>query len=292
MRAHCSKNFATPLGAILGLALTWHSILPIPAKSQGFPEGSIDIAYIAPTNPAFRTLYETLKSRQVLEELRLFLSPLRLPHNILVRTDECGTFRVPYESGHPVDICYEYVAQLVSLANAREPSTGISREDAIVGAFAQLVLHEVSLALFDVLQIPIWGREEDAADKLTAFLLSQLGKDASIKLLGGAVWLFDASDRTWTGSDFASETSPEAQRFYNYLCIAYGGDPDRFKELVRDTLLKTRRAENCTNEYQELSYAVRKIILPHIDPNRLNNVQSMQWAQPKSWSQFGYSGPQ
>ena len=65
----------------------------------------------------------------------------------------------------------------------------------------------------------------------------QFGKEVALKVLLGAAWFFEASDRTWTGSDFASVQSPEAQRFYNYLCIAFGSDPATFKFVVDQNLL-------------------------------------------------------
>ena len=33
----------------------------------------------------------------------------------------------------------------------------------------QAMLHEMAYAVFDVLQVPVWGREADAADKLAGF---------------------------------------------------------------------------------------------------------------------------
>jgi hypothetical protein len=146
----------------------------------------------------------------------------------------------------------------------------------------QFVLHEMSFAVFDLLEVPVWGREQDAADKLAAFVMLQFGKDLAVRTFTGAVWFFEASNRTWTGSDFASETSTEGQRFYNYLCIAYGEDPGTFGDLVRDTLLKTRRAARCADEYREIDYAFRQTILATLDPDRLRKVQSMSWATPEN----------
>ena len=116
----------------------------------------------------------------------------------------------------------------------------------IVGAFVQAVLHEVALATFDILEMPVWGREADAADKLAGFIMVQFGKDVALKIMIGAAWFFDASDRTWSKSDIASEQSPEAQRFFNYLCIAFGSDPTSFKFLIDQNLLPVRRAQRCT----------------------------------------------
>lgn len=39
----------------------------------------VDIAYIEPSNEDLKPIYERLKKREVLEQLKIFLSPLELP---------------------------------------------------------------------------------------------------------------------------------------------------------------------------------------------------------------------
>jgi hypothetical protein len=266
---------------LLVLALIWEAVQPTATTGQGLQGSQVEIAYVEPRNPALRPYYEDLKRRKVLEELRQFLSPIRLPRPLLVMTAECGTDVVPYKSGTPVTVCYEYVARIVKLAPAIKTPTGISRDDAILGAFVQFILHHISLAVFDLLHIPVWGRQHDAADNVAAFVMLQFGRHFALRSLRGTVWFFEASTVTWTGSDFARETSPEAQRFYNYLCIAFGSRDPAVLEIVRDTLLKTRRAARCRREYEKLRYAFTQTILPHIDADRLRTVQSMQWLKPE-----------
>jgi hypothetical protein len=274
-----AKAVRAAVFVVFGLCLL--AIHAVPSDAQDLSVSPIDIAYVQPVNPVFRPIYDELKRRHVLEELQRFLSPLRLPRKVLVKIDECGTDTAPYQTGQPVMVCYEYVARIVKLAPEAATPSGISRENAIIGAFVQYILHQMSYAVFDILQVPVWGREHDAADKLAAFIMLQFGKDFAVRTITGAVWFFEASQRTWTGSDFARETTPALQRFYNYLCIAYGGHPETFAPIVKQTLLKTSRATTCGREYGELRYAFRKLILPHIDPKELAKVQAMQWAMPK-----------
>jgi len=46
------------------------------------------------------------------------------------------------------------------------------------------------------------------------------------------MFFLEKSEKTWTGSQFADVNSPEAQRYFNYLCMAYGGDPVNFAYLA------------------------------------------------------------
>ena len=250
---------------------------PAAAPALDWGNSQVDVVYAEPQDPQFRPIRDRLMRRQVLEQLRLFLSPLRLPRKLLVQIDQCNAERRPYQPGGPVTICYEYIAKVDKIAPRNQQAGGLPRETMIVGAFIQAVLHEVAVATFDILDIPVWGRETDAADKLAGFIMVQFGKDVALKIMIGAAWYFDASERAWNESDFASEQSPEAQRFFNYLCIAFGSDPASFKFLIDQNQLPIRRAQRCTGEFYALRLAFAKTILPHVDQQLLKRVQSATW---------------
>lgn len=245
--------------------------------NDGWGKGRVRIAYGEPRDPQFRPIRERLMKRRVLEQLQQFLSPLRLPRPLLVQIDQCDAEGRPYQPGEAVTVCYEYVARVGRIATGKARPGGMPVESMVVGAFVQAVLHNVALAVFDLLEIPVWGREHDAADKLAGFIMVQFGREVAQKVLLGAVEFFDASDRTWTGSDFASAQSTEAQRLYNYLCIAVGADPGAFKFVVDEKRLPATRARRCTVEFFNLRLAFQKQILPHVDQALLRKVQSEPW---------------
>jgi hypothetical protein len=262
----------------------WHT-------DQDWKLDQIDIAYVEPKDPAYSAIYEDLKRRQILEEVREFLSPVRLPDKVLIKTEQCNAPESPYQPGSPVTICYEYIAKLAALAT-KIPADGatprgVTRDDAMVGAIAQAVLHEMSLVVLNQQKIPVWGREEDAADKLAGFLMLQFDDKTAHRLMNGAAFFFEASDQTWTGSDFADVKSTEAQRFYNYLCIAYGSDEKAFGDFVqpsgqqtggggvrRDDLLPQTRAVRCRREYADFKLGYDTLIKPCLDQQRLEKVMT------------------
>jgi uncharacterized membrane protein YhaH (DUF805 family) len=69
------------------------------------------------------------------------------------------------------------------------------------------------------------------------------------------------------------------QRFYNLLCIAYGGQPDNFKDLVEAGMLPKERAARCGREYEQVKLAFAKTIWQHIDADKLEKVQAIEWAK-------------
>jgi hypothetical protein len=238
--------------------------------------GQIEIAYVEPTNPQHRPMYQRLQQRRVLEQLRQFLAPLKLPRQLKVQLRGCRGSVNAWYSNHEVTICYEYVAWIEDLA-PKEDTPEVTRADAVAGPFIQVVLHEVAHAVFDILQIPLFGREEDAADQLAAFIMLQFGKDVARRTLTGTAHLYrkDAELNAPTEDDFSDVHGTASQRFYNTLCIAYGGDPSTFNDFVQRKILPKFRADVCAREYRQVLFAFRKLIVPYVDLELMEKVRAM-----------------
>ena len=56
---------------------------------------------------------------------------------------------------------------------------GITPADAVMGQFFYVVAHEMGHAMFDILQVPVFGNGEDAADHFSVYIMLQFGKDQS-----------------------------------------------------------------------------------------------------------------
>jgi hypothetical protein len=278
------------IGALLCAVLAWSSACGIARAQESRIKGNpnIDIEYVEPKQAIYRPIYERLKKRRILEELREFLSPLQLrDKRIKIKIDTCGDAIDEMRPAVPATICYEYVHLIEQYAPKDKTALGISRADVIAGAFVLVSLHEVANAVFQVLDIPVWGRLHDAADKLAAFVMLEFGKNTTCcskslawRTLTGTASFFEASKRSWTGTDFSDTDSPEQQRYYNFLCMAYGSDPDLFKDFVKPTLLKTRRAERCFREFDQVSEAWTQTIKKHVDPQLLEKVRQIEWVRP------------
>jgi hypothetical protein len=258
-------------------------IAPASAQSPASLQNSqIEIAYVQPRNRAYEPIYNRLRERKVLEALKQFLAPLRLPQKLTVQTDQCGASSRPYQPQGPVTICYELVDQIEKVAARMDAN---ARSSVVVGAFIETTLHEVAHAVFEILQFPIWGRRGDAADQLAALVMLQFGEELAVRTITGTARFFAASEKTWTGSAFADASSPEEQRFYNYLCIAFGGAPKSFEFVVETDennapILPWPRARRCEGEYQQVRKAFNLRVMPFVDPELLVRVRSMQWLRP------------
>ncbi len=244
------------------------------------------ISYVTPSNPAHQPIYDVLKERRVLERFKELLSPLRLPAPLLLKTAGCnGEANAWYEaegSEHVVTVCYEYLAEVQQYAPKQTTAGGVTAYDAVVGPTVEVFLHEVSHAVFDMLKVPIFGREEDAADQLATYWLLQFGKEEARKTISGVAFMYnrEAQEQKPGMKQFADVHGLTAQRFFTLLCMAYGADSKLFADVVEKGYLPESRAEGCSDEYKQVSYAVDKLIRPNIDEALRKKVKAKKLLMP------------
>jgi Putative metallopeptidase len=253
------------------------AVSPTPAQEQP-AKGNITIEYGPST--AFPAIAAGVKQRMVLEELQHFLTPLRLPKDLKITAMDCGAPVVTYTSGGPVTICYDAINQVVEQAKKIYPQDADLRTMVITGATIEVALHETAHAIFDILQVPIWGREDDAADRLSAMLMLQFGEDMERITIKGTAEYFRSladSEKAWSGSDYANRASPNAQRYFNYLCIATAADPKVFGGAIIHGIIPPFRASDCAHEYQQVVIAFYMRIMPFVDADAMVRVRATQW---------------
>jgi hypothetical protein len=249
----------------------------VPASRPGKGvAGSVRVEYQPPKDPRHRELADSLKKRHALEPFAEVLGTIRLPRPLTLRLQGCdGESNAWYSPAKGAIIyCYEFVADMWKKA-PEAVEKGISAADARDGPFAFVLLHESSHALFDLLAVPLLGHEEDAADQLAGWMLLRTGRDAALRLLRGAAWMYlrEARARAPGEDDFADVHGLDAQRYYNVLCMAYGSDPEFFGGVVRQGHLPQERAEGCQEEWQQVDYAAKALVQGHADAKALARVR-------------------
>ena len=243
------------------------------------------ISYVPPKNPAHQQVYEILKERQSLEKLQEFLSPYQLQWTLNISLTECDGEADAMYSDDTITICYEYIEELRKNMPAKTTPAGIEPIDTLVGPFVDTVLHEFAHALFDYLDVPVLGREEDAADQVSAYIYLQLGKVEARRLIMGTVYTYlqevQGTDPP-TMEEFADEQSTSEQRAFNLLCMAYGADPELFEDVAILGGLPQDRIDICEEEYELISLAYQALIGPHVDPVLAEKVFDKTWLPEKT----------
>jgi hypothetical protein len=261
------------------------------AITQADQPNRVAVAYVPPQNSDFQQLYDLLRARRALEKIQEILSPLRLPEELTIKTMECGTVNAWYSRGNivrptpTVTICYELLKRILESLPGEITPAGITPDDAAVGQFVWLTLHEVGHAAFDIFDVPIFGNEEDAADNFATYIILQNQMAEARRLIGGAAWAWWAYMKDYRRNPvvqtrlegFASDHGRPEERFYNLLCIAFGADPVLFADLTEVGYLPSTRSQRCWSEHKKLAAAFHKEISPHIDQEMAKRVISTNW---------------
>jgi hypothetical protein len=247
-----------------------------PAKPPAPKAHNVRVAYEEPKEAAHRAYYESLRDRKVLERFAEVIGTIRLPYELALAFAGCdGESNAWYDpEEHKVTFCYEMVADFDKAAPGAG-KYGISHEDAVNGPVVFVFLHETGHALFHLLQVPVLGREEDAADNVAAYILLRAGKPVARRVLTGAAWMYkhDASSRQVDESDFSDVHGLDVQRFYNVLCMAYGSEPAAYRGMVERGYLPKDRADGCEEEFAQVGFAVRRLISPSLDPKAVESFR-------------------
>lgn len=291
--AHCNRALRA---IFVPLTLSWLAVQTMPVRAQVPTPGpimpfGISIEYKVPTNPKHTRIYERLKNRKVLEQYKEFMSPLKFRQPLHVSLQGCnGVISAHYmgdfsRRNFSITYCYELVSFLETMIADSKALPGFRREDALVGGFVSIMLHETGHAIYHMLDVPVFGREEDAADAIAAFVALQFGQKTARRILTGTAHIWRAWELTRQKranrrfEDYSDEHGTDAQRFYNTLCIALGSDAVERNSTFADfaQLLPENRRGRCPNEYLQTKKSFLKLVLPHVDQALMQKVRATEW---------------
>jgi len=255
----------------------------------------IQVDYYAPRDPKYQSRYEKLQQRKVLEELGQFLAPVSWPKAFRLIAKQCPQSGTPtpavfydYDE-YSMTICYQFIDDLLDASAFTKPGAineGFATpQEVIVGGLIGVVLHEAARGTFDMLQVPILGSDEDAADQLAGLIGLQFGDQVARTVIKGTYMLWSMYDHKLRAENqsynFASKASVAPQRADNILCIAYGGKAATFKDLVDKGLLPPSRAGRCSAEYQQAADAFTATIQPQVNAAMMKQVlDTTTWILP------------
>ncbi len=235
--------------------------------------GNFSVEYSAVQNPEYAQVNERFRQQRFLEGIADQLNAsIAIPENVVITFKECGE---PNAFWNPRDkqivMCYEYMSQLTN--DFREVSKNEDEVgERVGGALTFAFIHELGHCLIDVLKLPSTGREEDAVDQLSTFVLVGMnGEEGERMAVSGALaWgiQYDRlakSGKTAAELDmlWADEHSMDGQRFYNILCWIFGHNPNKYMGIVNKPLPEAR-AVRCPKEYSRLANAWLNLLKPYL----------------------------
>lgn len=233
--------------------------------------GDFKIVYTPTNNPKYVEVNENLQKsgelQVIADELNAALS---IPEDVTITFKECGEpnafWSPPTRS---ITMCYELMEYFAETFRQNAKSEQ-ELEEMISGATTFTFFHELGHGLVDILQLPATGKEEDAVDQLSLFvLLSSDAEEGGKMALSGAQWFWNNFQQTRESGasleklNWADEHSMDGARTFNIICWTYGSAPEKYQGLVNNPLPEAR-ADRCPNEYARLSRAWLNLLKPYL----------------------------
>ena len=227
----------------------------------------VTLQYAQPQDAIEEDIAQLLESSKLIDDVVVFINQqitLSEPLHFQIGGDE-GPLYDP--SLNKVFIPYTFVQEVKERFSAAQYSqTGVSVADAALDSVMHTLFHELAHALIAIYQLPVLGKEEDAADSLANMLLIEYF-DNGAEIAISAADLFDLESEdveSFEEADFWDEHSLDAQRYYSTMCFVYGSDPAEYAHLIKALGLSQERAELCVEEYDSITQSWLTILKPYL----------------------------
>ena len=248
-------------------AVAIQSVGPLAASKPSAAKSFSRHGFTLKTHPRYksrlkRASLQAERESQVKSLVELLNERIELPVDVEFSFEECGDSYVYYDDDYNrVIICQQWFDEMERVLSRGLSEKAVLKQTVRSLAFAVL-LHETAHALIDVLNIPVTGREEDAADQFsTLVLLNQ--KDGARKALQVAYTYKVLSQDTRYPQVYWDEHSLDIQRYYDTLCMIYGRDPKQNQRLLVNHPLPEERAEICEGQYKRIEKSWKQLLTPY-----------------------------
>ncbi len=235
-------------------------------SSQETGDGRFTVEYIP--SPKYQSWENYLRENQVFEKVAEDLNKsLKLPLDVPIVFDECGEENAYYDAeGHRIVMCYELL-QSITLSFASTDFEEPILSQKVTNTALYVFYHELGHALIDVLDLPATGREEDAADQVSTYILIDVGESGEQAVLDGADWFALQGlpgKKKQILSAMADEHSLNPQRLNNLICWVYGADPQNALFADYFSTLPQERLERCPDEYAKMKKSWDRLLSSHL----------------------------
>jgi len=257
---------------LLGVSTLFLATGRVAAKNPAPAAGGLKLNYVPVKKSEHTHLEKLLKDsrlfdRMVADTNKELVFPVEVPVNFVEcaaigEKDPVNAYYDPEK--HSITMCYELMAKSEELFKDDE-QTPKELADAVLGSTAWTFYHELGHGLIDIFNIPLTGKNEDAADQISTYILLKAGDEGERAALDGAEDFYrEASeDKDLDDIALADTHSLDKQRFYNIMCWVYGTDEEKYSYLLKDVPELKDRAESCKEEFEKMNESWAKLLAPH-----------------------------
>lgn len=235
--------------------------------SSSYAKESIVFIYENPTTQLESKLKNELQASATLKDVSSFINNyFQLPKTLsLIFGSNDGPLYDPEKN--KIFIPYQFIVEIKNRFNkAKYKETGVSNTQATMDSLMHTIFHEFAHAIIFSHELPVVGKEEDAADGLaTVLLIEYFEEGQEIAISAADLFNLESYDKTeLEEEDFWSEHSLDIQRYYSTLCHIYGSSPEKYATLFEKEYLSEDRGDICINDYEILSRNWLTLLEPYM----------------------------
>lgn len=149
------------------------------------------------------------------------------------------------------------IASFIALCLAIPAYAGLmdkKTSDFVAANMIAIYYHEFGHALIDILKLPIFGQEEDAADVLSAVLIHDFFDEPTAQRIAYATAFGQLGDQDIFNASknvaYWDVHGPDLQRYYTFVCLFYGANPEAREDLADELKLPSARRVTCPEEFE------------------------------------------
>jgi hypothetical protein len=211
--------------------------------------------------------YELLKASETRSLAKSLATAFELPNPLLIKGVNGfggGPFYNPEDNS--ITLPYEFPAVVFNVIIQSNPEETPKEWGEAAGAVNSFILaHEFGHALIHNFELPVLGREEDAADGIATVVL--------LKAEEGALYAIDAAEfwEAFSGrqdppdlAEYADNHSFDRQRADNILCWVAGSNEGILEAFLENEILPEDRLASCPGEWELLKNSAEQVLNPHL----------------------------
>lgn len=205
-------------------------------------------------------MHSIQNSGRVTALVRRLGSSISLPAILTIQLgSEAGAFFDPETAS--IHIPYSFPLEVLGL-DGEHLSEGA--EISAIGVLTFVLYHEISHALFHLLDLGPLPDEEEAADGLATVLAIEFGHADST--LASAVTVLYARQAAANGFGASSLPEPKMSlsRYQRLMCWVAGGGSLHLEEIAAHAGISTEQIQRCPGDYQELRSSLLTWLEPHL----------------------------
>jgi Putative metallopeptidase len=237
------------------------------ADGEAVEAGTVETRWQKPHGAENVAGYELLKASETRTLAKSLATAFELPNPLLIKGVNGfggGPFYNPEDNS--ITLPYEFPAVVFGVVTQSNPQGTPTEWGEAAGAVNSFILaHEFAHALIHNFELPVLGREEDAADGISTVVL--------LKAEEGALYAIDAAEfwESFSGrqdppdlAEYADNHSFDRQRADNILCWVAGSDEGILEAFLENEVLPEERLAACPGEWELLRSSAEQVLTPHL----------------------------